>query len=101
MEVGRDRWARREGARTNIGMRLHYTVRMLVVRATDIISLPRRAQRSRPTFQIDHEAVEAAVGAALRTESAIVVGKTSVSPRSLLKRIETVFDTPRSCIVTP
>ncbi|MDQ5977570.1 MAG: hypothetical protein QG602_542 [Verrucomicrobiota bacterium] len=42
-----------------------------------------------------------ACGLAPRTESAIVVGRASASPRSLLKRMETVLDTPRSCIVTP
>ena len=40
-------------------------------------------------------------GAAPRTESAIVVGSTSASPRSELNFIETVFETPRSYIVTP
>jgi hypothetical protein len=36
-----------------------------------------------------------------RTASATVAGTASASPRSWLKRIETVFDTPRSSIVTP
>jgi len=48
------------------------------------------------------DAVSAVAGIfAPRTESAIVVGITSASPRSELKRIETVLETPRSCIVTP
>ena len=38
---------------------------------------------------------------AWRTESAMVVGWASASPRSALNFIETVFETPRSSIVTP
>ena len=38
---------------------------------------------------------------AWRTESAMVVGWNSASPRSALNFIETVYETPRSSIVTP
>ncbi len=41
------------------------------------------------------------LGRVARTESAMVVGSASASPSCLLKRIDTVLDTPRSCIVTP